>query len=75
MYDCYRFVLPTAVVVIGLMVPIIALGEYSNNLVVNASGTTYDELSCEEKEDLRENIDSMNLTGVSPFLFANTLFD
>ena len=46
------------------MVPIIVLGDYSNDLVVDPDGTTYDELSCAEKKELRDNITNINLTGV-----------
>ena len=46
------------------MIPIIVLGEYSDDLVVDANGTTYDELSCTAKERLRDNITNINFTGV-----------
>ena len=55
-------------IVIGLMVPIIVLGEYSNDLVVDPNGTTYDQLSCAEKEELRDNITNINFTEVSVFV-------
>lgn len=67
MYVCYlHSLLLTAIVVIILMVNIIVLGDYNDELVVDENGTTYDELSCAEKEDLRHDIGNRNFSGVSP---------
>lgn len=53
-----------AIVMIILMVNIIVLGDYNDELVVDQNGTTYDELSCSEKEDLRHDIGNRNFSGV-----------
>ena len=55
----------TAVVVMTLMVNVIVLGDFNDELIVDPNGTTYDQLSCEEKIELRHDIDSLNFTDVS----------
>ena len=55
----------TAVVVMTLMVNVIVLGDFNDELIVDTNGTTYDQLSCEQKMDLRHDIDSRNFSNVS----------
>ena len=47
------------------MVPIIVLGDYSNDLIVDTNGTKYEDLSCAEKEDLKDDIQNRSFIGVS----------
>ena len=48
-----------------LMVNVIVLGDFNDELIVDTNGTTYDQLSCEQKMDLRHDIDSRNFSNVS----------
>jgi len=55
------------------MVLIITLGEYSGDLIVDQNMTKYDELSCEERKELIDNIDEINITGVSIYMTFKSL--
>ena len=55
----------TVVVVISLMIPIITLEEYSSDLVVDENGTKYDQLTCKQKDDLKDDIKNRNFSNVS----------
>lgn len=47
------------------MINIIVLGDFNDELIVDENMTTYDQLSCEEKIDLRHDIGNRNFSNVS----------
>jgi len=60
---CVRWPRPvfTAVLITGLIIPSLvvghAQGEFSDTLIVDENGTLYDDLSCSQRDDLRERLD------------------
>ena len=47
------------------MINIIVLGDFNDELIVDCNGTTYDQLSCSQKLDLRHDISHRNFSCVS----------
>jgi len=46
----------SAVLITGLIIPSLIVGDFNSDLIIDNNGTVYTDLSCSERRDLRDNL-------------------